>query len=341
MNQVEKAVLNLTTGVNLNREDLSNTISLVDGPSRPVTQAIKQVKAKNTTHQWNEQGLNKPARTNAAGGGATYAEGSTPPGNAKAANRKTNVTCRSGRLAQVTDSEMAAFNGGGTLVLAEGEMEKQIADALEFETALVAVEVLNQIEWMHITGDSANATMEGGETDGLNKWATNNGQVVATGGTTSVPVNFIEQYIKDGARSAAQAFPVLQANTLLVPPELIPDLAAMVSNGAGRPLVQVTNGNNVDLVAGAQVGYYNTGYSVLKIKTEPYLSPAYNASLPQCAIIGYNDTQVAHANLIPFGSERLARTGTSVQNMVTCEYAQEHRVPLHTFIIPNVKSAIA
>lgn len=341
MENVEKAVLDSTVGANLNREDLSNTMSLTDGPSRPLTQILKQTVAKNKTHQWNEQGLQVAGRTNAAGGGATYAEGTAPQANAKAAVRKTNTTCRTGRMAQVTDTEIAAFNGGGSLVLAEGEMERQIQAAIDLEAALVTIECLNQIEWMHFSGDSSNATMEGGECDGLIKWAAASGNVVATGGTTTTPVAIIEQFIKDGARAAALAFPTIIADTLFVSPELMPDFAGFVSNGAGRPLVQVANGDNVDLVAGASVAFYNTGYSVLRVKPAPYLNAAYNSAVTNSQMIAVNVGQLAHAALIPLRAEPLARIGPALQRMVTAEYTQEHRVAKHTWIAQNLKSGVA
>lgn len=344
---IEKAILDSVQGANANREDLSNVLSMTDGPPRPVTQAIEKVAATNTTHQWNEQGLNQAGRVNVAGGGPTYAQGGLPPVNYKAMARKTNVTCRVGRTAQVTDDEMAAFNGGGSLRLAEGETERLIQNALDASTAFVTLEVLNQIEWMHIMGDQNNATMEGGETDGLLKFATQGGYYVTTGGTSSTSstaesaVNFAEQFIRDGARGVAQQFPSAQPNTLLVPPEVQPDLSALVAAGASRPLVQVASGDNIDMVAGASVGWYNTGYSILKIKEEPYLSPYFNSSLPACALIAYNENFVKMAELIKFGAEALARTDTSVKRMVTSVFAQEHRVAKHTFICANIRSSVA
>lgn len=343
MEHVEKAILDSVQGANLNREDLSNTISLTDGPQRPVSQAAKIVKAKNSTHKWNEQGLNTAGRTNVAGGGATYSEGALPPTNAKAAARKQNVTCKTGRTAQVTDTEMAEFNGGGSVQLADGEMERLINDALEFASALATVECLNQIEWMHVSGDSAVATMEGGETDGLFKWVKANGVVVGAG-VDATPITMAETLLKDAGRSVQLNFPSSLPNTVLVPPELLPDFNGYVANGAGRPItVLAKEGPNgtADLVAGQQVGYYNFGPFVARIKMEPYLSPAYNTAIAKPAIIGYNDGNVAHAQLIAFHAEGVARTDTSVKRMITCEYAQEHRVAKGTFIIPDVVSAIA
>jgi hypothetical protein len=315
-------------------------LSVTDGPNRPVTTDAPRTEAHNTTHQWNEQGLQSAGRNNVAALGPTYAAGALPPVNYKQAVRKTNATCRVGRTAQVTDGEIAAFNGGGAIRLAEGEQERLLQGALDLFTALVTLEVMNQIEWIHVSGDASNATMEGGETDGLIKWVTAGGSVVATGGSTSTPINFAERFIQDGARAVAVTYPALQPNKLLIAPELIPDLSAVVASGASRPLVQVANANNVDLVGGAQVGWYNTGYSMLKVATEPYLSPAFNSTLPQAGMIAYNTKNVLHAELVKLNAEQLARTDTGLRRMVTTEFAQEHRIAKHCFYAPNVKSAI-
>jgi hypothetical protein len=325
---VEKAIFDTVQAQNANREDLSNTLTVTDGPARPVTQNMAQKVATNTTHQWNEIGLNTAGRTNVAGGGATYAENSLPNAAAKAPSRKTNKTCNVGRLASVSDNEMAAFNGGGAINLDNGEMVRQIQNALDFEVALTTVEVLNQVEWMHITGDSSNATMEGGETDGLLKWAVAGGYIVSTGGSTTTPINMAESFLKDGGRGAALNFPSMVADTLLVPPELVPDINSYIASGAGRPIVVTASGDNAGLVGGHQVGYYNTGFSALKVEVEPYLSPTYNTSLTQ-------------ANLIKLGAKELAITTTGISRLVNVVFAQEHSNAKHTFVAQNLQSAIA
>jgi hypothetical protein len=186
--------------------------------------------------------------------------------------------------------------------------------------------------------------MEGGETDGLVKWVTAGGYVSGSAdgntGTSTTPIAFTEAFVKKASRGAAILQPAVVADTLLIAPELVPDFAGFIASGAGRPIVQIASGENANLVAGASVGFYNTAYSVLKIEVEPYLSPAYNSSISQAAVIAYNKNLVKHANLIKFGAEPLARTDTSLKRMVTCSYAQEHRVAKHTFIIPNLKSGV-
>ena len=341
MEFVSKAILDTVVGANANREDLTNTLFLTDGPQRPIVSSIAHVKATNTTHQWREIGLNTAGRTNVAGGGATYAEAGLPNAAQKTPARKTNVTANVGRLAQVSDNEMAAFNGGGAIQLADGEMERLIQDAMDFAAALVAVEVMNQMEWMHISGDSSVSTMEGGETDGLLKWVVAGGTVVSTSGTTTTPVNMAESFIKDGGRGVAETYPTLHPDTLLIPPELVPDINSYVANGASRPVVVVASGDNSGIVGGHQVGAYNDGFALLKIEVEPYLSSAYNTSLAQCAGIAYRKSLVKQADLIPFGANPLAKTDTSIKRLVNCVFAQEHNVAKASFVFQNVKSAIA
>jgi len=344
MLEVIKAALNTTTGAQSIRQDLSPVITLTDEFARPVLQNAPPATAKATLHEWNEQGLQASGYALQGAGGPTYAEGSTPAANAKAMVRKNNAVCKTGRLAQVTDTLAATWTQGGSYSLAVGEEERLMNEAIDFETALVTQEVLNQMEFMHVAGDSVNTqNLEGGQTDGLVKWTTAGGYVVATGGTTTTPVNMIEQYLKDGGRGQALAFAAVKPDTALVAPELIPDVNSYVANGAGRPLsITLAAGEEPSgLTAGLDVSFYNTGFSKLKIEEEPYLSPTQNSSLVNPAIIAYRKSLVKHASLIKLGAEPLARTGTSVQRMVTCEYAQEHRMAKHTFIIANVKSAIA
>jgi hypothetical protein len=253
----------------------------------------------------------------------------------------TNSTCRVGRTAQVSDDEIAAFNGGGSIQLADGETERLVQGALDLSSALVMIEVLNQIEWMHISGDSTNGTMEGGETDGLLKFITAGGTVVATGGSSTTPINFAENFIKNATRTVQLAYPAIYADTLLVATELIPDINLTVQSGSSRPIVQVATAQNQDFVAGASVGWYNTGYSVLKIKEEPYLSPIYNASVSQPAMLAYNSTQVRHAQLIPLSAQEVARTDTSLKRAVTTNFAQEHRVAKSCWLAGSIRSAVS
>jgi hypothetical protein len=337
---ISKAALDSVLGANFALQDLSPVIGLLTTRPRPVTQFAPMVPATNLIHQWIEQGRNLPFT-----GQASYAQGALPNTQAKAPVLPQNVTCRSGETAQVTDEEMAVFNGAGTRRLAEGEEARLLQDALDLETELTTLDVLDEMEMMHIIGNSANTqAFAGGQTTGLVTWITASGIVVATGGTTSTPVSFTENFIKDAARTSMLQYPGVIADTLLVPPEIVPDINATVGGGSNRPITQIVNAGpngTAELTGGNQVSFYQTGFSVLTVRVEPALSPAYNTALPQPAIIGYNSSQVKHAELIKLHAEPLARTDTSVKKMVTSTYAQEHRIPQHAFLIPNVKSAIS
>lgn len=338
-----KAALNTTTGAQTIRQDLSSVISLSDSYPRPVLTNAPVIRATSTTHEWDEHPLSTAGKTVKANGGATFEEGGTPTSDQKTTVRKTNKTCRTGLLAQVTDTLSATWNGGGAYKLADGEAERLMAEAIDFATATAAIACKNQMEFMHIAGDSANSeTLEGGQTDGLVKWAVAGGYVVATGGLTTSSVAMSEAFIKDGARGVGTSMASARPDTLLVAPELITDLDGYVANGAGRPIVTIAAGGDANgVTAGASVAFYRTSFGKLKIEEEPFLSPTYNSGLSYPAIIGYNKALVSHAQLIPFGAEPLARTGASAQRMVTCEYAQDHRVAKHTFVIQNVVSAVS
>ena len=307
---VSKADLDTVLGANFMRQDLSPTISLTSTRPRPVSQAAPVVPATNTTHQWVEQGRVAVGAASAA----SFAQGALPNTNAIAPTRPQNVTCRVGLTAQVTDDMTAVWTGAGSWKLADGEGARMLQNAIDLETELVTMDALDQIEWMHISGDSTNPqSMAGGQTDGLVKWITASGVVVATGGTTASAVNFSEQWLKDGARTSAEAYPTYLSDTLLVPPELIPDINATIATGAGRPIVVsigTDSSGTQGLTGGLQVGYYNTGFSVLKVKLEPSLSPLFNTTLAQPAMIAYNSQAVKMANLIKLGAEPLARTDT-------------------------------
>lgn len=338
---VSKADLDTVLGANFQRQDLSPMISLLSTRPRPVSQRAPIVPATNIVHQWVEQGRQGVG----SGSAATFPEGGVPSTNSLAPVRPQNVTCRVGLTAQVTDDMSAVWTGAGSWTLADGEGARKLQEAIDLETTLITIDVLDQIEWMHISGDSSNPqSMSGGQTDGLVKWITANGVVVSTGGTTSAGANFAESMLKDGARTSAEAYPTFLADTLLIPNELVPDVNSFVANGAGRPVVIVADkgpDGTTNLTGGVQVGNYNTGFSMLEVKVEPDLSPLFNSSLHQPAAIIYSSKAIKAAVLIKLGAEPLARTDTSVKKMVTTTWAQEHRVPLHAIIIPNVVSAIA
>jgi hypothetical protein len=338
MQWTQKA-LDTVVGANYERQDLSNVITLVDGPLRPLTQAMGQIPAKSEVHYWNEQNLIKPGT-----GAASYPQGARPNADAVAPIRYSNQTCNTGKTASVTDNMAAVWTGAGAYKLADGEEERMLSEAINLQTTLKTIEVMNEMEWMHLCGDATNpqgvGVFPGGQCDGLVKWITANGQNFGTGGTSGTPVNFTEAQVRDAMRLVANGNPTYYPNRLLVPPELKLDVNSFLGGGAGRPLVQVVNNDSSGYTAGQEVDRYQTGYGVVEVKVEPFLSPAYNPFFTNPAAILYNTGLVKQANLIKMGAEPLARIGTSVERMVTAVYSQEHRVPKHASILLNIKSAI-
>lgn len=344
MDWVQKA-LDTVVGANLMRQDLSAVISITDGRPRPfLTNAPNKAKSKQVVHEWDEQSLVLPGS-----GVASYADGTLPTADAQAAVQNSNRTCRVGKTATVTDDMVAAFTGGGTWVLADGELEKQVQNAIDFQTELKTREVLDEIEWMHISGDSTVTTnFPGGQTDGLMKWILNvSGNVYTpSGATSSEPVAMAESFIKDLARSIAERFPSAFPDTCLIPPELKADFNSFTGSGAGNPIVRIISNDTPtqDMIAGnPEVTKYDTGYGLVDVRLEPNLSPLFNPLLSGNEYVTplfYNKGLVDNAPLRPLGAEVLARINTSVNRMVTTTFAQEHRVAKHAGAIQYVKSAI-
>ena len=342
MEQVQKA-LDTVVGANLIRQDLSATISITDGRPRPVLQHAPVNKARGVVHEWDEQSLVVPGS-----GVASYADGTTPTADAVAAAQNSNQTCRIGKTAQVTDDMVAAFTGGGSWMLADGETEKLVQEAIDFQTELKTREVLDECEWMHISGNhTVSSGFPGGQTDGLVTWITANGYVNANGGTSTTPVAFSEQVVRDTMRGIAEKFPAMMPDTILVPPELKADFNTFTGAGAGNPIVRVLPNNEAvnGFVAGVpEVKFYDSGYGVLAVREEPNLSPLFNPLLSgeiYQNVLLYNSKQVRHSQLRPLGAEQLARINTSVQRMITTTFAQEHRIAKHTAIIEYQKSSVA
>lgn len=342
MVNVQKA-LDTVVGANLIRQDLSATISITDGRPRPVLQNAPQNKARGVVHEWGEQTLILPGS-----GAASYADGTLPTADAVAATQPSNKTCRIGLTATVTDDMTAAFTGGGSWVLADGQVEKLVQDAIDFQTELKTREVLDECEWMHISGDSTVVTgFPGGQTDGLQKWILGGGTVSANGGVALTPVRIAEAFVKDLMRTIAEKFPSAMPDTMLVPPELKVDVNSWTGAGAGNPIVRLlpNDAATVGFVAGVpEVKFYDSGYGVLAVREEPNLSPLFNPLLNgqvyQNALF-YNSKLVMHSALRPLGAEQLARINTSISRMITTTFAQEHRIAKHTGILQYLESAIA
>jgi hypothetical protein len=345
MEFVSKAALDTVTGQFFMRQDLSSAVSLTTTRPRPVSQNAPRVAAKNTTHQWVEQGRNGVAGQGGAPV-ASYADGNLPNTAAKAPTRPQNTTALLGLTAQVTDAMAAAWTQGGSFTLETGQEVKLLTDAMDEQTELATLDTLDFLEWMHISGDSSNPQgFPGGQFDGLIKWIGASGVVYNTSGTSASPAPMAENFIKKAARQSAELYPSIFPNTMLVPPELIVDVNGYVANGAGRPMTIVVDGTKPEavqnLVGGQSLGWYNTGYSMVKIELEPDLSPAFNPYIDQPAIVLYNKGAVKNASLIKFGATPLAKTDTSVKTMVNNVVTQEHRVPSHAILIPHLASAVS
>lgn len=343
MEYVQKA-LDTVAGANLIREDLSATISIQEGHPRPVLENAPQVKATAPLHQWNEQGLIGPGN-----GVASYADGSAPTADVQDAVRESNPTCRVGKTASVTDDMIASWTGGGEFTLADGQLESKLQSALDFQTEIKTREVLDECEWMHVSGNSAvTSGFPGGQTDGLVKWILANGTTYTPATATgSAPVDVAESFVRDAMRSIAEKYPTAMPNRLLAPPELISDFNNFTGSGAGNPIVRVlpSEAQTTNFIGGApRLKFYDTGYGLVEVCEEPNLSPAFNPLLSGLGyenILLYNDKQVKHAALRPLAAEMLARVGTSLQKMITTTFAQEHRVGIHAGVIQYVKSAVA
>lgn len=336
MQFVEKAVLDSVLGANFGRPDISPVITMRDAFPRPVSEAAEVVRATNEIHQWRED------VTGAVGTGTeSYAEGARPNTVSSGPIPSQNITCRTGYTAQVTDEMTAVWYGAGAWTLDDAQARKLFTEALEYQIFKATRLTLKAIEFMHIQGDSSNpqgtGVFAGGQTDGLIKWGTNAGTVVNTGGSSGSPVQFAEAMIRAGAAAIAEAYSESIPNKLLVPAEFRTTINAFVGAGAAQPLVRMV-GTDGAMLGGNQVNRYDTGYSVVEIVTEPFLSPSQNPYITNACAILYNDEQVKHAQLLPLATQRLAKTDTSVSTMITCTYAQEHRNPLGIAIMPNTHS---
>lgn len=346
MEWVQKA-LDMVVGANLIPQDLSRTVTLQDGRPRPFLENAPQTFASNTTHEWDEQGL-----IAVGSGAASYQDGNAPGSDAQAPSKFNNKTCNVGKTASVTDNFVAALTRSGTLKLAEGELEREVQSALDYQKELKTREVLDECEWMNISGDSTVTTnFPGGQTDGLEKWITNNGTIVktasdgTTAGTSTTPVAISEAAIKTLMQTIAELYPTAMPDTCLVPPELKKSFNGFVGSGAGNPITRIISNDTVtqNLIAGSpEVTKYDTGFGVVDVRLEPNLSPAFNplkSGQVYQNVLFYNKAQVRIAFLRKLMSEQLARVGTSVQCMITTTFAQEHRLAKHAGMLQYMKSA--
>lgn len=345
MEYVEKA-LDTVVGANLLRQDLSDSISIQQGRPRPFLENVpSKAKATQIVHEWNEQGLIQPGN-----GVASYADGNLPTADAQASVQFSNVTCRVGKTAAVTDDMIASYTRGYTVQLAPGELERLVTEAIDYQTTLKTIEVLDECEWMHISGNPSNfvaSSFPGGQCLGLQSWISANGVTFTPNGATSTtPVIVQEAFIRSLFAQIAANFPSAFPNTVLIPPEVKPDFNGFVGSGAGNPITRIiqTDTPTMDMIAGyPEVTKYDTGFGVIDVRLEPNLSPLFNPLLSGNTYVNllfYNDDIVDNAPLRPIGAETLARISTTLNRMVTTTFTQEHRVPLHAGQIRYVKSAI-
>jgi len=327
------------TDANYERKDLSDTITLKDGPPRPFLQAIGDGKAKGKTHYWDEVGLNAPGH-----GNSSYAEGNKPTSQTNAPSQLSNVVCRIGQTARVTDTEVAIWTQGGGYKLADGELERLIQEAIDLDTELKLEEQFNEMEWMLINGNHTNTeAWAGGQCDGVVQVLTTNS--VVAGSPMSV------------ARSNAAAFePVVQTLAGDIRAQYapaVPDLFlctsptkgcvnGFVGGGAGRPIVQVISPNSAGYVGGSSVDEYQTGYFKVSVAMEPQLEIAAlsgKASPPTTAsALMLSTKRFKRADLIPLRSEPLARIATAVERMITWEGTLEYRNQKESGIITGLSA---
>lgn len=309
MDYVYKA-LDSVVGANFERKDLSSLITLQDGPTRPLLKLMQQVPggAKGKTHFWDEQGLIAPT-----GSTAFYPEGGKPAADAQSPVQLNNVTFRAGKVAAVTDTEVAIWTGAGSYRLQEGELERLYQQAIDFQVRLKTVEVLNEMEYIFLNGSRANNSASVSQCDGLVTWLTSNApstHVVAEAGAA-----LTETMLKDAGR-------IIAAEKT----GFIPDVALVtfgqkeiINTFAPATRVNIVGNNGSEgLIGGVEVDSYNTGFGRVRIVEHPWL--------PAGTLIMANSSLIRRADLIPMGAEPLARIATSIERMVTYEGTLEVRL---------------
>ena len=347
----DKAAFDSVVWANMVHEDLSDAVTLSSTRDRPVSQNLEQTAAENVLFKWNDV-----SRYPVFTGVNSFQEGGTPKTAPITPGRNMNVTCNQGGLATVTDVLAAEFSRGGTVQLTIGSQTQVMQNAIDEAVEIRMLDILDDMEAMHILGDSTNPlNFDGGMTDGLVKWiSTSSGHVINAGGSSSAePATLLETVVQQMARRIVQSAPTRVPDTLLIGNELQADFNSFVGSGAQRPIVQIVkDGPNgaTGLTGGQDVAYYNTGYFTVKIERSWVLSPIYFSQSQgtsgftgpaSASAIFYNKALLKQRNLIPLRAEELARTGAAWSKMIQCNWGQEHRNPYHGGIITNTKSAFA
>jgi hypothetical protein len=342
MVEVRKA-MDSVQAANYIRQDLSGLISVVDGPIRPLLQAqnirggapvpaIGEVPMRAKTHVWDEQGL-----IAATGSTAGYAEGGKPVADFQAPTQISNTVGRFGKTAAVTDTEAALFTGAGSWRLADGELERNIQDALDLDTTLKMEEVLNEIEWCLVNGNSANNTnapvpaspspasgtaitsqfngileiLGAGVLAGFGaQTGYGGGQLINAAAAPYTGTALVEQMLRDLAKNMANQLTPYMPDLLLV------NASQLEVINTWHPTIMTPQ--NGDLTAGSNTSYYNTGFSKVAIAWEP--------KLPAGVMVLLNTKLLKRATLIKLGTEPLARVQTQIERMITSEMSLELRV---------------
>lgn len=319
MDYVLKA-LDSVVGANFERKDLSDLITLQDGPVRPLLQMMGQTRAKGKTHFWDEQGLIMPT-----GSTGFYPEGGKPTADAQSPVQLNNVTYRVGKVAAVTDTERAIWTGAGSYRLQDGELERLYQDAIDFQVKLKMTEVLNEMEYIFLLGDRTLNSASVSQCDGLVTWLKNNAPVshiIAEGSAA-----LTDAMLKDGARIQAAEKTPYKLDTMFVTYAQQEVINGLASVPATR--VQITgSGGDTGLVAGVDVSTYNAGFSRLNIVVHPWI--------PTGTLVMFNKSLVKRADLIPLGAEPLARIATSIERMVTYEGSLEVRLAKAAIVLTGL-----
>lgn len=329
-------------GANFERQDLSSLISLQDGPIRPILQqqtirgdvklpAVGTVPARGKIHYWDELPLNA-----ATGSSAGYQEGGKPASMPNTPVQVTNTVGRFGRVAAVTDTEAAVWTGSGSYSLQEGELERLYREALELATQVAVTEVLNEMEYCWIQGDTANNTAVSipaspSPASGSTVTSQFNGliKILNTGSSpygnatvidaSQAPYNsnFTEQVLRDAGRQQVAKKTPYRPDLLLVN-----DGQQEIINTFRPSIITMANEG---LTGGGSTDYYNTGFFKVTVAYEPYL--------PSGTMLMLCTSLLKNAPLIRLGAEPLARVQTQLERMITCEMSIEARVQkAHVYI---------
>lgn len=318
MKYVQKA-FDTVAGANYARQDLSDIVTLTYMPKRPIINNMPVGRATNTTHYWDEQALSAPTGTT-----ASYNQGNKPYNTTAKPIQRNNVTARFGRTAQVTDEMAAVWTGAGGYRLAEGEMERLITEAMELNTEIQMEGVLNELEFNAIQGVSANnSSVIGSEVsqfDGIDLVVTtSNGLGTGTASNAGGP----GQIVNAGSAALSEAMVRTLAqlirnqkgpwapDTLLVSPH---DKAIVNQWHQSQFVVNMVE----NLQGGFDVSQYNTGFSTVNVVTHDWLASGR-------AYLVNQKLNFKRADLIPLGTEPLARVSTTIERLINIVTTLETR----------------